>query len=147
IGGKTGTSSDYVDGWYMGVTKDLVTGVWVGCDERSIHFRDSQTGEGSWTALPVFGRFMERLYHDDSLDYDYGPFPEPGVEINRKYNCPSPRIARPDSTLVDSIAPLQLPDNVPDTLIDLEELERSIDIQIPVPEEEQPTDERRDVKK
>ena len=147
IGGKTGTSSDYVDGWYMGVTKDLVTGVWVGCDERSIHFRDSQTGEGSRTALPVFGRFMERLYHDDSLDYDYGPFPEPGVEINRKYNCPSPRIARPDSTLVDSIAPLQLPDNVPDTLIDLEELERSIDIQIPVPEEEQPTDERRDVKK
>src|SRR6478672_644898 len=37
IGGKTGTSSDYVDGWYMGVTKDLVTGVWVGCDERSVH--------------------------------------------------------------------------------------------------------------
>src|SRR5690606_12620001 len=58
IGGKTGTSSDYVDGWYMGVTKDLVTGVWVGCDERSIHFTSSQTGEGSRTALPIFGKFM-----------------------------------------------------------------------------------------
>src|SRR5690606_34563483 len=43
IGGKTGTSSDYVDGWYMGITKDLVTGVWVGCDERSVHFRTSGT--------------------------------------------------------------------------------------------------------
>src|SRR5690606_10383591 len=85
IGGKTGTSSDYVDGWYMGVTKDLVTGVWVGCDERSIHFRNSQTGEGAHTALPVFGKFMEMVYHDEALDYRYGSFPEPTVEITRKY--------------------------------------------------------------
>lgn len=144
IGGKTGTSSDYVDGWYMGVTKDLVTGVWIGCDERSIHFRNSQTGEGSRTALPVFGKFMERLYLDDSLAYDYGPFPEPGVEINRKYNCPSPRIIRPDSTRIDSIAPLRLPDNFPETLMDLEDLDRTIDIQVPVPEGEQPVDLQRE---
>lgn len=99
IGGKTGTSSDYVDGWYMGVTKDLVTGVWVGCDERSIHFTSSQTGEGSRTALPIFGKFMEKVYRDDSLAYTYGPFPEPAVEITRKYHCPSPRPA-PADTLV-----------------------------------------------
>jgi penicillin-binding protein 1A len=55
IGGKTGTSSDYVDGWYMGITKDLVTGIWVGADDRSVHFTTSESGEGSHTALPIFG--------------------------------------------------------------------------------------------
>lgn len=127
IGGKTGTSSDYVDGWYMGVTKDLVTGVWVGCDERSIHFRNSQTGEGSRTALPIFGKYMERIYHDEALGYTYGPFPEPQVAINRKYDCPSPRIAPRDSTQADSIAPLQLPGPpVLDQPIDIDELKRQL---------------------
>ncbi|GGG88753.1 penicillin-binding protein 1A [Parapedobacter pyrenivorans] len=142
IGGKTGTSSDYVDGWYMGVTKDLVTGVWVGCDERSIHFRNSQTGEGSRTALPVFGRFMEQLYHDDSLHYDYGPFPDPEVEINRKYNCPSPRIVRPDSTLLDSIVPLRLPERPLEIPVDVEELREQLETNIPAVEEPQENQEQ-----
>lgn len=90
IGGKTGTSSNYVDGWYMGITKDLVTGVWVGCDERSVHFRSSGTGEGAHTALPIFGKFMEKVYHDPSTGYTYGPFPKPEVEITRDYNCTTP---------------------------------------------------------
>ena len=59
---KTGTSSKYVDGWYMGITRDLVTGVWVGCDDRSVHFTSSETGEGSHTALPNYARFMEKVY-------------------------------------------------------------------------------------
>ena len=142
VGGKTGTSSDYVDGWYMGVTKDLVTGVGVGCDERSIHFRNSQTGEGSRTALPVFGRFMERLYHDDSLDYGYGPFPDPEVEINRKYNCPSPRIVQPDSTLLDSIIPLQLPDTPLEIPVDIEELKKQLETHISVVEEHEENQEQ-----
>jgi len=108
IGGKTGTSSDFVDGWYMGITKDLVTGVWVGCDERSVHFRTSGTGEGSHTALPIFGRFMEKVYHDPNSGYTYGAFPAPGTKINREYNCPSPRYtidnSASDSTDVDSLA-------------------------------------------
>jgi penicillin-binding protein 1A len=107
IGGKTGTSSDYVDGWYMGITKDLVTGIWVGCDERSVHFRTSGTGEGSHTALPIFGRFMEKVYRDPSTGYTYGPFPKPTVEITRQYNCPTPQILRDtfsvDTTMVDSL--------------------------------------------
>lgn len=101
IGGKTGTSSDYVDGWYMGITKDLVTGVWVGNDERSIHFRTSATGEGSHTALPIFGLFMEKLYLDDKSGYTYGPFPSPTVKIERQYNCPSPALPR---RVVDSLS-------------------------------------------
>lgn len=102
IGGKTGTSSDYVDGWYMGITKDLVTGVWVGADDRSIHFTTSQTGEGSKTALPIFAKFMEKVYKDPSTGISLGPFPKPGVKITRTYNCPTPRVVV-DSLVTDSL--------------------------------------------
>lgn len=102
IGGKTGTSSDYVDGWYMGITKDLVTGVWVGADDRSVHFTNSQTGEGSRTALPIFAKFMEKVYKDPSTGITMGPFPKPDVEITRTYICPTPRIII-DTTQVDSL--------------------------------------------
>ena len=102
IAGKTGTSSDYVDGWYIGSTPQLVTGVWVGNDERSIHFNTSATGEGAHTALPIFGMFMEKLYQDPESGYTYQAFPGPTAEITRNYNCPSPRISSPsveDSTV------------------------------------------------
>ena len=117
IGGKTGTSSDYVDGWYMGVTKDLVTGVWVGCDERSVHFKTSETGEGSRTALPIFGKFMEKVYKDKSLGITQGPFPKPGVKITREYQCETPRYAS-DTTSIDSLLTdsLYIPDEVSDTI-------------------------------
>lgn len=103
IGGKTGTSSDYVDAWYMGVTKDLVTGVWVGCDERTAHFNNGATGEGSRTALPIFAKFMEKVYHDPSTGYTYGPFPKAKVKITRTIDCPSPRI-KVDTAATDSLA-------------------------------------------
>ncbi len=105
IAGKTGTSSDYVDGWYMGITKDLVTGVWVGCDERTVHFRTSETGEGSKTALPIFAKFMEKVYRDPKTGITFGPFPKPGTEINREYRCPTPQYEtiEPDTLIVDSL--------------------------------------------
>ncbi|MEY3678911.1 MAG: hypothetical protein RI924_1052 [Bacteroidota bacterium] len=102
IGGKTGTSSDYVDGWYMGISKDLVTGIWVGCDDRSIHFKTSETGEGSRTALPIYGKFMEKVLNDPSTGIKPGRFPKPGVPITRSYQCESPRIMA-DSTQTDSL--------------------------------------------
>lgn len=102
IGGKTGTSSDYVDGWYMGISKDLVTGIWVGCDERSIHFKTSETGEGSRTALPIYGKFMEKVLNDPSTGIRPGRFPKAGVKITRSYQCESPRIVS-DSTQTDSL--------------------------------------------
>ncbi len=118
IGGKTGTSSDYVDGWYMGITKDLVTGVWVGADDRSVHFKTSETGEGSRTALPIFGKFMEKVLADPKSGYTYGPFPKPWVKINRQYICPSPRISvdttSSDSTEVSTDSVEVTPDAVPD---------------------------------
>jgi len=103
IGGKTGTSSDYVDGWYMGITKDLVTGIWVGADDRSVHFTSSETGEGSHTALPIFGSFMEKVYADPKSGYSYGPFPKPWVKITKEYMCPSPRFSSADTTATDSL--------------------------------------------
>lgn len=103
IGGKTGTSSDYVDAWYMGVTKDLVTGVWVGCDERTAHFKNGETGEGSRTALPIFAKFMEKVYKDPGTGYTLGPFPKAKVKITRELNCPAPRYEA-DTTLTDSLA-------------------------------------------
>ena len=102
IGGKTGTSSNYVDGWYMGITKDLVTGIWVGADDRSVHFTTSETGEGSHTALPIFGRFMEKVYADPKSGYTYGAFPKPWVKITKEYDCPSPRI-KTDTAETDSL--------------------------------------------
>jgi penicillin-binding protein 1A len=103
IGGKTGTSSDYVDGWYMGMTKDLMVGVWVGCDEQSVRFRNSATGEGSKTALPIYGTFMEELYKHPELGVTFGHFPQSTVEITKSYNCPSPRIQIEQDTTTESV--------------------------------------------
>jgi penicillin-binding protein 1A len=76
MGGKTGTSQNQSDGWFMGLTKDLVGGVWVGAEERCVHFRSLRAGEGSKTALPVFGLFMEKVYRDKSLGIRPGFFPK-----------------------------------------------------------------------
>ncbi len=103
IGGKTGTSSDYVDAWYMGITKDLVTGIWVGCDERTAHFKNGETGEGSRTALPIFAKFMEKVYKDPTTGYTMGPFPKAKVKITVDIDCPSPEYAV-DTTSTDSLA-------------------------------------------
>ena len=107
IGGKTGTTSNYSDGWYMGVTKDLVTGVWVGGEDRSIHFFRTQNGEGSRTALPIFGKYMEKIYQDPDLGIKMGPFPKYPGKIARKYLCvtEAPRRAREtvDTLVVDNL--------------------------------------------
>ncbi|WP_245855287.1 transglycosylase domain-containing protein [Hymenobacter mucosus] len=109
IGGKTGTTSNYSDGWYMGVSKDFVTGVWVGGEDRSIHFLNSQQGEGGRTALPIYGTYMEKLYQDPDLDITMGPFPQPTVKITKKYNCISPseprrrRVEAVDTIVVDNL--------------------------------------------
>ncbi|MBK7212059.1 MAG: transglycosylase domain-containing protein [Bacteroidales bacterium] len=87
FGGKTGTSSDYTDGWFIGVTPGLVGGCWVGNDDRSIHFKSSHIGEGLRTALPVYGKFMEKVLKDESLKQYRQKFPKPSVKIDRNYSC------------------------------------------------------------
>jgi penicillin-binding protein 1A len=102
IGGKTGTTSNHSDGWYMGISKDLVSGVWVGADERSVHFRTSELGEGSKTALPIYGKFMEKVYRDPKTHITFAKFPKPSVKINKDYYCPTPR-PKVDTSNVDSL--------------------------------------------
>jgi penicillin-binding protein 1A len=85
IGGKTGTTSNNSDGWYMCVTRDLVTGAWVGGEDRSIHFRTTNLGEGSKTALPIVGRFLEKTYKDKTTGIEPGPFPTPTFKVSKDY--------------------------------------------------------------
>ncbi|MGQ8337225.1 transglycosylase domain-containing protein [Sunxiuqinia sp. A32] len=69
IAGKTGTTQNHSDGWFMGITPQLVAGAWTGADLRSIHFDDITTGQGANMALPIWGRFMKKVYADETLEY------------------------------------------------------------------------------
>ncbi|MDE5585047.1 MAG: penicillin-binding protein [Muribaculaceae bacterium] len=69
MGGKTGTTNSNSDSWFMGFTPDLVTGVWVGGDERYIHFNTMALGQGARAALPVYGLYMQKVYADKTLPY------------------------------------------------------------------------------
>ena len=63
ISGKTGTTQNSSDGWYIGICKNLVTGVWVGCEDRSAHFRSGALGQGANMALPIWGYYMKKSIH------------------------------------------------------------------------------------
>lgn len=69
MGGKTGTTNYNADGWFMGFTPQLVAGTWVGGDERYIHFNTMAYGQGASMALPIYGRFMKKVYSDPTLNY------------------------------------------------------------------------------
>ncbi|GAB5555383.1 MAG: hypothetical protein Sapg2KO_49740 [Saprospiraceae bacterium] len=88
VGGKTGTTNDYVDGWFMGITPDLVVGTWVGGDDRWIRFLQSWSGQGSYMAKPFFFELMKQIESSDQIaNYDptatfYRPPGPLGIEIN-----------------------------------------------------------------
>jgi penicillin-binding protein 1A len=87
IGGKTGTTQNQSDGYFMGITPNLVTRVWTGCEDRAAHFRTIQYGQGASMALPVFGEYMQRVYAD-TLKTGIHPiaFDIP-QSVNMKLNC------------------------------------------------------------
>ncbi len=87
IGAKTGTTQNYSDGWFMGVTKDLVSGVWVGGDNRSIHFRTMALGQGARMAMPIWVKYMKAVYEDERLDYEKGAFERPLSGISVEMDC------------------------------------------------------------
>jgi penicillin-binding protein 1A len=83
IGGKTGTTDNGSDGWYVGITSNLVTGVWVGGDERSIHFPRWGESSGGKTALPIFDLFMQKVYSSSQTAYRKSNFDVPeGYDVN-----------------------------------------------------------------
>jgi penicillin-binding protein 1A len=69
IGGKTGTTNNNSDAWFMGVTPRLVTGCWVGGDDRDIHFNSMTMGQGAAMSLPIFAYYMQKVYADEQLGY------------------------------------------------------------------------------
>lgn len=86
MGGKTGTSNYNADGWFMGFTPNLVSGVWVGGDERYIHFNRMAQGQGAAMALPIYGLYMKKVYADKSLPYSQTlQFPEPPAGFSPCY--------------------------------------------------------------
>ncbi|NVK49247.1 MAG: transglycosylase domain-containing protein [Cyclobacteriaceae bacterium] len=87
LGGKTGTTQNASDGWYMGISKDLVSGTWVGGDDRAIHFRSWIAGQGSRTARPIWVKYMEKVYADKDLGYTKGPFPRPERPLSIEIDC------------------------------------------------------------
>ncbi len=105
FGGKTGTSNNHSDAWFMAVSPKLVCGAWVGGEYRCIHFRTGALGQGSRTALPICGNFLESMLADDNFRQYHGHFGKAKDDNIRygMYNCASYRPAENDSIDTDSI--------------------------------------------
>lgn len=87
IAGKTGTTQNQSDGWFMGLTPDLVTGVWVGAEDRSVRFRTLSQGMGTNTALPIFAYYTKFINADDSLSISQGDFEMPETILKPPLDC------------------------------------------------------------
>lgn len=87
VGGKTGTTQSNSDGWFMGVTKDLVCATWVGCDSRKVRFRNTAYGQGAHAALPIFANFIKKAKADPKLDIRLLPIDPPQQELSIEFRC------------------------------------------------------------
>ena len=79
IAGKTGTTQNQSDGWFLGMVPNLVTGVWVGGEDRSIHFKDIAYGQGATMALPIWALFMKSVYENEDLLISKEDFKSPDI--------------------------------------------------------------------
>ncbi len=87
IAGKTGTTNNHSDGWFMGLTPDLTTGVWVGCEDRAAHFRSLSLGQGANMALPIWALYMQRVYADSTLNISMDDFEPPLEPLSVEIDC------------------------------------------------------------
>ncbi len=87
IAGKTGTTQNCSDGWFIGITPDLVSGCWAGFEDRAVHFENMQWGQGASEALPVWAEYMIKAYDDKSLHIDKGDFDKPDKPITIELDC------------------------------------------------------------
>jgi penicillin-binding protein 1A len=104
MGGKTGTSNDNSDAWFMGFTPSLVSGCWVGGDEYDIHFDSMTYGQGAAAALPIWAKYMTKVFADKSLGYN----PEETFQLPEGYNpCGTDSIStdahEPDTSVLDEL--------------------------------------------
>ena len=87
IAGKTGTTQNNSDGWFIGITPKLATAVWVGGELRSIHFRSMALGQGANAALPIWALYMKKVYDDKSINFYKGDFDKPSVPLDIEMDC------------------------------------------------------------
>ena len=87
IAGKTGTTQNHSDGWFLGLTPDLVTGVWVGAEDPGIRFSVLSKGMGTNMALPMWGYYMQKVYMDSTIKISKGDFEKPEKRISIELDC------------------------------------------------------------
>ena len=87
IAGKTGTTQNNSDGWFIGITPDLVSGVWVGAEDRAVRFRSTSLGQGANMALPIWALYMQKVYADKTLDISQDEFEKPSHPLTVQLNC------------------------------------------------------------
>ena len=87
IAGKTGTTQNNSDGWFMGITPDLVAGAWVGGEDRSVHFDNTSEGQGASMALPIWAYFFQRVYADKTITISKGAFEKPKRKMMMDLDC------------------------------------------------------------
>lgn len=87
IAGKTGTTQNNADGWFMGLTPELVAGCWTGGEERSVHFNSTNEGQGASMALPIWGKFFQKIYADKTLKMTKAGFKQPANMGNVELDC------------------------------------------------------------
>ncbi|RYD77644.1 MAG: penicillin-binding protein [Sphingobacteriales bacterium] len=87
IGGKTGTTQNNSDGWFMAITPQLVTGIWTGCEDRAFHFISTRDGEGANTALPIFAGFIKKVYGNPKLKISHADFEAPKSGVSIVFDC------------------------------------------------------------
>ncbi|MFN8863123.1 MAG: penicillin-binding protein 1A [Flavobacteriales bacterium] len=87
IAGKTGTTQNNTDGWFIGLTPDLVTGVWVGAQDPTVRFNSTALGQGANTGLPIWGYYMNKVYKDNAISISKGDFKAPQEYDPTRFQC------------------------------------------------------------
>lgn len=87
MAGKTGTTQGNADGWYMGLTPDLVTGIWVGAEDKQVRFQSMDWGQGARMALPIFGYYMQKVYKDTKVNLTQADFAVPDTYDPNAFSC------------------------------------------------------------
>ncbi|MFL0352956.1 penicillin-binding protein 1A [Xanthomarina sp. GH4-25] len=108
IAGKTGTTQNQSDGWFMGMVPNLVTGVWVGAEDRAAHFRTITYGQGAAMALPIWGVYMKSCYEDTDLEISTSDFEKP-LELSIEVDCAN---YDPDNDSDSNMPDVEVPDEL-----------------------------------
>lgn len=109
MGGKTGTTQNHSDGWFIGVTPNLVTGIWVGGEQRSIHFDYLTMGQGANMALPIWALYMQDIYATPGIGVTQEDIFETPVNFNINLKCPDERVPLSEEELDFEIFDTQAP--------------------------------------